>query len=252
MIQNVLIAYSASSNGVEGQHSEGNADDDVITTESVKVSKRVEVDETQVTMDAGLTDQERIDLENCCLLAQYAANGKYDKYEEMKEWYLEYARVLENLGFHLKSVDSGRDIDKSDQIDGRNALVDAIKLLVDSDVLDKILKFINSAKPAVGESSWFKVYNHHLSKEPKGSFDISTYGDGTDVNIDLAFVSYKTKDESSNCLIFKRQATFIKVSKASQTFELNQTAYDAVRDAVEDKLKAHSLNFVNNLETSQT
>jgi hypothetical protein len=195
----------------------------------------------------GVTGQQKNDVLNDCLLAELAANVKFNKDEMPIEWTRFYTNVLENIGwvipdFRFSRLSSSQSSFTMDQVilhvlesilsgneaSVAKAAIDAVKDLSDND--RRVVIFEQST--ASGKTGQFLV-------EPVG---VSPTGV---VSMKLGAFDYKTSEQVTRVLWFQFRGgpnTSLQVTKS--TFVLNEQVHERLRDAILNKLGTRGLRFI--------
>jgi len=196
------------------------------------------------TCDAQQTE----DVQNSCLLAQQAANIKYDRTSQTEEWYDYYQDVLSHVGWVMQSMDfeiySSEAVNIaipdfvitiiSDMVEGneiKQMVTDTIASLKSDDGAKANTLFAKSSNTQNGANFQILACNS-VNGQVTTAF-IGSHITGTQLSEDYFFVTYKSAS--------------LKVYYNCQVMTLNESVYETVRTAVKNKLGTNANKFVEDL-----
>ena len=87
------------------------------------------VDGSTVSFVSGVPALQKADVLNSTLLAQLAANKKYDRENETIEWYHFYTKILENLGWVLQGFKFAKYVSGTGTFTMDKAVLDILKVV---------------------------------------------------------------------------------------------------------------------------
>ncbi len=222
--------------------------DGVITANPAKPSGFVD-DGSLVTFVAGISAQNQADVLNSTLLAQLAANKKFDREKNTVNWYAFYRNVLENVGWVVQAFQ----FEKQD-IGGASATVD--KFVVDmlvSIAADNEMEAVTLAMKALknlpAKDNRIVLFDHSTHSDSNGNFQIAACSEnGGQVAMKIGAFYFSSSKNVDRLLWYDFSASHTSIYKAVQAMTLNQEVFGQVRDAVKTKLGGNARNFVADLD----
>lgn len=198
---------------------------------------------------AGVSAQHKSDALNSTLLAQLAANKKFNREVSPVDWYTFYKTVLENVGWVVQNWEFTKY-----NASGTSFTVDAViaELLAaiatsdDKAIIDEAINAVKALDNGDGRLVLWEQNSSHLSK---GNFQISACSESDGVLVMKIGAFYFSTDETvTNVLWFTFSSTQTELYKGGQTINLNEDVYSKVRQTVIDKLGVKAQDFVGDLD----
>ncbi|XP_078371717.1 uncharacterized protein LOC144655353 [Oculina patagonica] len=201
-----------------------------------------------VSFTSELQGQQKEDVLNSTLLAQLAANKKYDRFDDPENWYKYYTSVMGQIGWVMQSFTF--DQYKSSQAGFK--IYDVVlqllsRLIGDYEELMKVvIETLNSLEKS---EAGLTLFSSNSTSAKHGSFQILPC---TVVNeqVTVGFLgSYFTASQvARNYFFFSYSKQDISLFKSDQVFTLNEGVYAHVREEVKKKLGERAKDFVKNLD----
>ncbi|HXT68427.1 MAG TPA: hypothetical protein VN700_01625 [Vicinamibacterales bacterium] len=190
------------------------------------------------------------DVLNSTLLAQLAANKKFDRETQTEQWYGFYRQVLENVGWVVQSFSFTR-YDES----GATLRLDKSALAIIAAVasgnellaLQATLKALENSDP---DSKQVTLFDVNGSKGENGNFQLSTASTDPNGNVQMALGAFyfKATEHVGRFLFFSWKTKSINLYFGAQSVLLNEQIYATVRQSVIDKLGDKAQQFVADLD----
>jgi hypothetical protein len=202
-----------------------------------------------VSFVAGIGDSNKADVLNSVLLAQLAANKKFDRENDTQGWYKFYREVLENVGWVIQ----GFDFDKVNTAGGDftvdKVVLEILAAIATGDELAVVQSTINALKSLSDGDDRLVLYESSSHSAQKGNFQISpvTESGGIVAMRILAFY-FSTTQNVDRVLFFTYSSASAELYKSSQTINLNKDVYAQVRNDIIIKLGNKAKTFVRNLD----
>lgn len=202
-----------------------------------------------VSFVAGVSATHKSDALNSTLLAQLAANKKYDRETHTVEWYKFYRDVLENVGWVVQAFDFVKY-----NASGTSFTVDAVIAEVlaaiatqnDKAIIDSTIKAVKALDKGDGRLS---LWDDNSSKLDKGNFQIAACADTDGVLVmKLGTFYFSTDKRVTSVLWFTFSSSSTSMYKGGQAITLNEEVYKQVRQQVIDKLGERAQKFVGDLD----
>ncbi|MEM7036896.1 MAG: hypothetical protein AAF570_07955 [Bacteroidota bacterium] len=216
------------------------------TTSSAKV-----VGGSAVSFLPGVPAAQQQDVLNSTLLAQLAANKKYDREKQTVQWYQYYQQVLGNLGWVIQSFSFN-----SFNTGNLSFTVDkAILGILMAALSGNELAVLTSTIKALGNLSAknkraIQIFENSGSQGAGGNFQMSqaTLDGNQNVSMSIGANHFKSNKHVTNFLFFKFKSKDIDLYAGNQRAILNDQIYSTVRSAVIAKLGANAQKFVGDLD----
>jgi hypothetical protein len=198
---------------------------------------------------AGVSQQNRDDVDACKLLMQNAATKMFPNDNQLIDWYKFYVNGLFNLGW-AKQAHQLQDY----TIKKTGLTMDAVALDVLTGLIgNKALLFAELAGKAVdiikGDQKYINIYERNLKVGQQTKFDIAPVWQDADgyATMILNCTSVDVRESTKGILWWKstRQSTSVK-SGAVQTY-LSPRHFDPLRDAVYEKIGKAGKDFIGKL-----
>lgn len=194
----------------------------------------------------GIKGQHLYDCLNATLLAQLAANFKYDRYTEPVPWTKYYGNVLENIGWVVPQFDfrvlrsSGRRF----SLDG--AVVKLLTSILSGDQIDLVKDAMASLQELHSDDRRLAIFRRNSTNGNNGNFQITGVGESARgvLQLGLSAFHFHSDESVTDVLWFRFASGTTNVQAIRTNFVLNDQVYDRLRDAVVDKLGNRGLKFI--------
>lgn len=214
------------------------------------------VDEEQGLVDAGslvsftgeISVMHRSDVLNSTLLAQLAADNKYDRLKDTESWYNYYVSVLVSVGWVIQDFKFGPYSPSGESLQISKAIINILQsILSDSDIA--VVKKTVDALQSTGNQSWWKVFDHESCDSSKnGNFQVALSKESSgQVVMGLACVYFTAKSAQDRWFWFSYGSSNISLFSETQEVTLNEDMYSTVRQEVIDKLGDNIKKFIGDL-----
>lgn len=215
-------------------------------------------DDLQAAVDAGsilsfvdgTTPQERDDVLYSVQLADRAASGKFDRFEETQSWYKMYLEVLRHIGwtveqFAFTEYDQGQGEFRMDK-----AALEIIKSIASANQLLMLTSAIDALGSLAADKGAVKLFEFLASRQASGNFQVGAVQRSRNNALSMAmgafyFNSGKVK---RRFLFFSWGDEDVCFWSGAQKMTLNTTLYAQHRDVVRNKLGASAADFIEALE----
>lgn len=202
-----------------------------------------------VSFVSGLTAQHKSDVLNSTLLAQLAANKKYDRYNQTRQWYDFYVSVLAQVGWVVPAFayrqysPSGSSLVVSDAV---LAILSAVATGSEVDILRTTLE---SLKNNPNNEGPLVLFDQQSFPENLGTFQIFPVGeDDGQVVMALAAMEFKAQKHVTRFLWFTWESTSTQLFQSAQKAVLNEDVYGRVRQEVINKLGDRASQYIKDIE----
>ena len=178
------------------------------------------------------------DVINSCLFSQLAADAKYDKEKDGRDWYKLYASVMTTLGWVMQDFDFA-----AYQVNGG-------KFTMDTVVLDIILAIATDSELAVAKEvigglkalsdsdNRVVLFSHNSYKDQAGNFMLSPVDQDSngDVAMGIEGFQFSASQSSTRFLFFEWDSSSTHIYKSTQIITLDETIYNYSRETVISRL----------------
>ena len=191
-----------------------------------------------LSFDCNMSKELINDLIEVSLFSQLAASSSYDRLKKPEDWYKEYFKFMNMLGWTSQEFDfvSFKSHEKVFEIS--TVVTDkAKKLLADKkEMLDAIQSTFEAVKKA--DSKTVELFNSNSSGGGSGNFQVGTCSEDKSGMITMVSVNdyFTTEEKIKDFIFFKFENTKIKMFMSSGTLTFNKDQYRRVRDNVQQKL----------------
>jgi hypothetical protein len=194
----------------------------------------------------GVTGQQKTDVLSSMLLAQLAANRRFDKYTDPIGYTKFYGSVLENVGwvipqFQFRSLRSNQARFTMDSV-----ILRLFKGLLSGDELETVQAAMAAVKALDEGDRRLRIFSKNAAQGAAGNFQMSSVGvssDGT-LSMKLGAFQFNTSSSVTNILWWSYSGNETSMKVMSTTFVLNEKVYGRIRDAVINKLGTHAAEYI--------
>lgn len=187
---------------------------------------------------AGVSEQNRKDVDNCKLLVQNAATQLYDPIKDLYQWYKYYNETLAKLGWLTKTIQV-----KDETIKRSGLTMDIVAAYALKGVMgENAPKLLESASKAVdgvkNNQGLIDIYNRKANIGSDAKFDMSPVWQTKEGNPAMVLIcnTLNVRESSRGILFWKSTSQETRIKTAAQIVYLNLGVYDQVRNGVLKKL----------------
>ncbi len=203
-----------------------------------------------VSFISGIPVERQQDVLNATLLAQLAANKKFDREKATEQWYGYYREVLENVGWVLQSFSFARYEESGVTLKMDKAALEIIAAIASGNeaaVLTSTLDALSKLDP--GDPA-FTLFDANGSSGEGGNFQLGTCSADPSGNVSMALGAFyfETTVHQGRFLFWSWETKDINLYTGGQNVVLNEQIYATVRQLVIDKLGDRAKTFVAGLD----
>jgi hypothetical protein len=208
------------------------------------------VDGGSVVSFVGMVDGSmREDVLNSTLLAQLAANKKWDKLKKSEDWYKEYVGVLEHLGWVAQAFNFSEYNSTQTEVNISKVVLELLAALV----TENELAFVTTVTTALQDeknAQALKLFQDQGSDGANGNCYLSTVvPDKSDAVMSTVCTYFSTEEKSQKVWFFwTYKSETMHLFTSSQKMVLNHTFYATIRDVVIKKLGDKAKSFIADLD----
>lgn len=190
------------------------------------------------------------DVLNSTLLAQLAANKKYDRESQTEAWYGYYREVLENVGWVVQSFSFTKYTETGATIKLDKTALAIIAEIASGNELTVLASTLKALEESDPDSKQTTLFDSNGSQGEAGNFQLSTASVDPNGNIQMTLGAFyfKSSEHKSRFLFVTWSTKNINLYFGAQSVILNEQIYATVRQTVIDKLGDNAQKFVADLD----
>jgi hypothetical protein len=198
----------------------------------------------------GVSGPEQADVLYSVQLAQRAASGAFDRFNETQAWYRKYVEVLENLGWANEQLAFSR----FEQVEGEFRMDRAALAIITAVATQNQLAVLQEAMSALAslaeDDGTISLFDFHSSLEGSGNFQLGSVQKGANGALSMALGAFyfRSVDERKRFLFFKWGAQQVNFWTAAQRMTFNAEFYARRREEVKARLDADASKFIAELK----
>lgn len=202
-----------------------------------------------VSFIAGLGKQQKSDVLNSTLLAQLAANKKFNREEKPTEWYGVYREVLENVGWVIQQWAWDKTETQGVGFDMDKVVLKLLGPLAFGNQLGIMIGAMQAMKALPDEDGRVTVWESNSHAERSGNFQIGLAADSGGIAVMAIGCHYfSTSQVVKKVLWWRFTSDATTHYSSSQQINLDVDIYSQVRDAVSNKLGDNARKYVLEIE----
>ncbi|MEU7583849.1 hypothetical protein AB0B50_40435 [Streptomyces sp. NPDC041068] len=203
-----------------------------------------------VAFTDGLNGQQKSDVLNSTLVAQLAANKKYDREKDTAKWYGFYRTVLEQVGWVVPSFSFAKLSVAGSRFTVDRAVIALLQAIATGGELTAAKAAIAALKALPDRDRRVVLFESSSHSEKLGNFQISTCGVSArdTVVMKIGAFHFKTNERVTRVLFFSFPRASTTMYQSRQTMTLNEDVYEQVREAIIEKLGDKADKFIDELE----
>ena len=194
-----------------------------------------------------MTEQQVQDVTDSTLLAQLAANKKFNRFEDPENWYECYMNVLSNIGWTLESFRWNKYESSQTSFKLSQVTLELLSSMVGGEAA--IMNVVKAAIDALATSQdGVSLYDSCSTSADDGNFQIlPCINEMGQICLPLLCYYFKADHHVKNFFFFNWGHESISLFYATQKCVLNEKAYSKVRKAVADKVAGKIGDYVKHL-----
>jgi hypothetical protein len=201
-----------------------------------------------VSFVSGMSALHKSDVLNSTLLAQLAANKKFDRFNQMEEWYKFYTGVLEQVGWVVPAFAFERFTPAGNTLVVSDAVLQILDVITTGDELAIVRATLESLQDPENENA-LVLFDQESFPQNLGTFQIFPCAeDDGNVVMALAAMHFTAEKHVTKFLWFKWTSTTVKLFRSAQKCVLNEDVYGQVRKEVIEKLGNRATEFIRDIE----
>ncbi|UNO41532.1 hypothetical protein [Streptomyces sp. MST-110588] len=203
-----------------------------------------------VSFVAGVSAQAKDDILNSVLLAQLAANKKYNRERDTVNWYAFYRNVLEHVGWALQAFEFTQyKHDEARFTMDKAVLKILVALLTGTGEYDVAKLTIEALKNLPEHDNRVVLFERESHEMRMGNFQIAVANEtDTAVAVKMGAFYFTTTQDVTHILWAEFTQSSLTFYRGTQSMTLDTTIYAKVRDQIINKLGDRATQFVKDLE----
>ena len=202
-----------------------------------------------VSFVSDINGQRRSDVLNSVLLAQLAANKKFPDENQLVDWYTEFVRVLNNLGWAIEAAEFSSFESNGTVFEAENAIISILTAAFGGSFMVVITKTLEAIKGLSDSNGKITAFEKNTHSQSKGAFQIGLAREenGT-VTLQMGTFLLTSSNEIRKILFFKSTKDKTTLNYCSRTGTLNEEVYAKIRTQVQDKLGIKITDFITEID----
>jgi hypothetical protein len=202
-----------------------------------------------VSFVSEINGQRRDDVLNSVLLAQLAANKLFPGDDQSLEWYKEFVKVLNNIGWDIQGAEFTHFESKDNLFEVESVIIDILMTAFGGTFVDIITKTLTAIKGLADTNGKITVFEKNTHSLSKGAFQIGLAKEENDVvSLQIGTFLITSTNEIKRILFFKSTKDKTSLDYCSRTGTLNEVIYEKIRDSVVQKLGGKVTEFIAEVE----
>jgi len=202
-----------------------------------------------VSFVAGVSPQSQRDALNSTLLAQLAANKKFDRENDTVNWYNFYKTVLENVGWTLQNFNFTKYNASGASFTMDKVVLDLIAAIATGDEVATLQATLDAMRALSNKDGRIVLFESSSSSASHGNFQIAIANEtGGLLSMRIGASHFSTSQSSTSVLWFNYSSSQTDLYNGAQTMTLDKQVYQYVRNDIVSKLGANAINFVKSLD----
>lgn len=208
------------------------------------------VDGSLVSFTNNLSVEDKQDVLDSTLLAQLAANKKFNREEQTKEWYLYYTKVLEKVGWIIQDFQFMKYQSTSATFTMDEVAIELLAQIAGGTQMAVAGQTIEALKKLPKHDNRVVLFNHQSYSFKAGNFQLLTCAkDGSgQITTAVGAFHFFANENITRFLFWQFDSSKVELYRGVQTCTLNPEVYAKVRSHVKRKLGAKAQTFVKDLE----
>ena len=202
-----------------------------------------------VAFGPGVSAQHKADVLNSTLLAQLAANKKFNRETQTEEWYRFYQEVFGKVGWVLRGFEFTLYEASGAEFTADKVILEILKAIATGNDLAVVAATMEALNSLGNDSPTVKVFETNSHTASSGNFQISVAAENDGiVGMKLGAFYFMTTQTVTRVLWFRFQSSSTKFYKGNQVAALDEEVYAKVRQTVVEKLGDAAKKLVADLE----
>jgi hypothetical protein len=200
----------------------------------------------------GVTAEVRDAISNSALLAQLVANKQFSADEAPMEWYGEYVKVLQNVGWVLQDRQWTDYTTEGTAVEVHQKIIEVLSAALGPSMaaLDIIRSAIDVLKNMTTGTSWLTIFNRESQHANIARFQIGLVerDENADVYVTLLACVIEARASMTQVLLFKFRDEHASFKANSAKVSINSGVLEHVSPSIQQKVIAYSTDYVSSIK----
>jgi hypothetical protein len=189
-----------------------------------------------VSFVCGISSQSQIDVLNSTMLAQLAADKKFDREQQTVAWLNFYRSVLEQVGWVTQEWSWNPFAATGNETDVDKAILTILAAIATQNELLIIKAAIDAAKALPDGDGRIALFDQYSASKTAGCFQIEIASESGAVALKLGSFHILSSNKVTKILWFKFSTQNTEINQGTLAATLNTGIYSLLRTIVEEKL----------------
>ena len=227
-------------------------------TEVVAATKLATENQEQSYVNAGalvsftdrLSAQDKEDVLNGTLFAQFAADAVADRMKQEEAWYHRYVEVLSHIGWVIQSCNFEEYTMEGESFAIDKAFLKIVKDLVTAEEYDLIKRTIDSLQDEGNQHWWHAFSKNSSGPSENGNFQVCPCQQDSSGQVIMALGSFyfQASETNERWFWFNYNASKMHFFRGTQTCTLDGDVYGQVRQTIKDMLGDQARDYLGGLK----
>ena len=198
----------------------------------------------------GVRGQHLFDVLNGALLAQLAANQRFDRENEPIPWTRFYSHVLENVGWVVPEFTFFGLVSQATRFSIDSKLLDVIKKIMTQRQVEIAQAGLEALEGLNGDDRRLTIFRRNSVDNKAGNFQFDSVGESSAgiLSLKLCAFNFKTDESVTDVLWFRFNSGSTTLQATRTTLVLNDQVHDRLRQPILDKLGNRAKDFLAGLD----
>ena len=184
-------------------------------------------------------------MKNSVLLAQLAADKKYDREFDTENWYTFYRTVLDNVGWVVPHFSFTRFNAGSQSFTADKVIIGLLEAIATGNEISVVTRTLDAIKQLEDGDNRLVLFESHSHSAANGNFQISSVSEaGNSVIMKLGAFYFSAKSTVTRILWFSFPSGSSSFYQGGQTMELDDEVYSHVRNDIVTKLGTRAAQYI--------
>ena len=227
-------------------------------TEVVAATKLATENQEQSYVNAGalvsftnrLSAQDKEDVLNGTLFAQFAADAVADRMKQEEAWYHKYVEVLSHIGWVIQSCNFEEYTMKGESFAIDKAFLKIVKDLLTAEEYDLIERTIESLQDEGNQPWWHAFSKNSSGPSENGNFQVCPCQQDSSGQVIMTLGSFyfQASETNEKWFWFSHNTSNMHFFYSTQTCTLDGDVYGQVRQIIKEKLGEQAKDYLGGLK----
>jgi hypothetical protein len=232
--------------GFKAVEEKSQGDFDALKNQAMVVGSEV------VSFVKGVSAERRIDIINCALLAQLAADHKVKDRDKIFEWYDSYFTVLTNLGWVIQDKGFTSYEENVDGLEAHEAILKVATVLLGGapTALAIVISTIEAMKSMDADNPWITIFDRESRSAKTARFQIALVEEDNSGQFMVSLMAFGLKADSTltQILFFKIRSDKVTFKHCSGKVTINEMVLAGIREKIRVKLIGRTGGYIDSLD----